>query len=89
MARMKTKNRQKIKNVNRNSNQIILASGYPGQTYKISFFFLHGTAQNVLLWNSTKAAKVFSPYDQENYVLQIVYVGIYVSQTFYKFCHRR
>ena len=26
---------------------------------------------------------------QGNYVLQIVYVGLYVSQTFYKFCHRR
>ena len=35
------------------------------------------------------AAKVFSLYGQENYVLQIVYVGIYVSQTFYKFCHPR
>ena len=51
--------------------------------------FLHGAAQNVLFWNSTKAAKVFSLYGQENYILQIVYVGIFVSQTFDKFCHRR
>ena len=65
------------------------AVGYEIVLREIQRCFIHGEAQNVLFWNSTKAAKVFSLYGQENYVLQIVYVGIYVSQTFYKFCHRR
>ena len=50
------------------------AVGYEIVLREIQRCFLHG------------AAKVFSPYGKENYVLQIVYVGIYVSQTFYKFC---
>ena len=49
------------------------AVGYEIVLREIHRCFLHG------------AAKVFSLYGQENYVLQIVYVGIYVSQTFYKF----
>ena len=53
------------------------AVGYEIVLREIQRCFLHG------------AAKVFSLYGQENYVLQIVYVGIYVSQTFYKFCHPR
>ena len=53
------------------------AVGYEIVLREIQRCFLHG------------AAKVFSLYGQENYVLQIAYVGIYVSQTFYKFCHPR
>ena len=50
------------------------AVGYEIVLQEIQRCFLHGSA------------KVFSLYGKENYVLQIVYVGIYVSQTFYKFC---
>ena len=65
------------------------AVGYEIVLREIQRCFLYGAAQNVLLLNSIKAAKVFSLYGQENYVLRIVYVGIHVSQTFYKFYHRR
>ena len=63
------------------------AVGYEIVLREIQRCFLHGAAQNVLFWNSTKAAKVFSLYGQENYVLRIVYVGIHVSTGTAKFSH--
>ena len=53
------------------------AVGYEIVLREIQRCFLHG------------AAKVFSLYGQENYVLQTVYVGLYDSQTLYNFYHPR
>ena len=58
------------------------AVGYEIVLREIQRCFLHGAAQNVLFWNSTKAAKVFSLYGQENYVLRIVYVAIHNAPRF-------
>ena len=57
------------------------AVGYEIVLREIQRCFLHGAAQNVLFRNSTKAAKVFSLYGQENNVSQIIYVGLYICFT--------
>ena len=69
------------------------AFGYEIVLRGIQRCFLHGDGENVLFWNSTKAAKVlkafqvhFLLYGQENYVFKRKFMKcINVSQTLYNF----